>query len=139
VDFLRPQWALTGRYLVMIRDLLAERGIPLMLGVYPYGMLAGPDQWAEGRTAWGFEKGRLYEARAALELLHEFSRTAHIPLVNTIDHFKEAAKAEKLFYDWDGHLTPAGHRVLADDVVNNPLVLSTLRAAAGKGEREKDF
>lgn len=138
VESLRPQWALTARYLVMIRDLLAERQIPFLLGVYPYGMLVGPDQWAEGRTAWGFEKGRVYEARAALELLQEFSSAEQIPLINTIEAFKAAAASEQLFYDWDGHMTPAGHRVLAERVVNDPLVLSTVREAAGlamAGER----
>lgn len=126
-EMLTPYWSLSRRYLVMIRDLLAERHIPFMVGLYPYGMLAGPDQWDQGRTAWGFERGRTYDAKPALSLFERFSNEEQVPLVDTFERFRSAAKTEKLFYDWDGHCTPAGQRVIATSLVQDPQFLALLR------------
>lgn len=117
---LSTAWALTARYLHMIHALLEERQIPLVLGIYPYGMLVGPDQWAEGRVYWGFEKGRTYDDRRVREWLHRFATTEGLPLIDTFDSFRAAATTETLFYDWDGHFTPAGHRVLAEAALEDP-------------------
>jgi lysophospholipase L1-like esterase len=122
-----PYWSLTERHLLLIRDLLAEREIPLLLGLYPYGMLAGPDQWGDGRVYWGFEKGRTYEAPAAHALFADFSKRSGVPLLNMFEPFRQAAKTETLFYNWDGHFTPAGHRVLAEAAVRDPALVSTLQ------------
>lgn len=126
-ESIAPYWALSHRYLVMIRDLLAERGIPFMLGIYPYGMLVGPDQWGEGRTFWGFERGKTYDAHPALAVFERFSLNERVPLLNTFERFREAAKTEKLFYDQDGHMTPAGQRLIAEAVLSDPRVLATFR------------
>ncbi len=123
----RPYWALSANYLTLIQEVLAERKIPFLLGCYPYGMVVGPDQWAEGRTAWGFERGRTYDPSLALRLLQEFAKQARIPLINTFPRFTEAARTQKLFYDWDGHLTPAGHQVVATALVQDPQFLAVLR------------
>ena len=126
-ELLEPYWALDAKYLRMIRDLLAEHDIPFMVGIYPYGMLVGPDQWVEGRTFWGFEKGKTYSADVALALFNEFSTHEQIPFVNTIGSFRQAAASEKLFFDHDGHMTPAGHRVLANHLGGDPQFLRVLR------------
>ena len=121
---IEPYWALTARYIVMMRDLLAEREVPLILGVYPYGMVAGPDQWGKGRTYWGFQAGRTYDASQALAVFHRFCDGEHIPLIDSFERFREAARSDKLFYDWDGHFTPAGQRILADYVLHDPQLKS---------------
>lgn len=125
-EAIRPYWALTARYLQMIQALLAERHIPLVIGFYPYGMLAGPDQWVPGREFWGFEPGRTYDAGRAVGLLQSFAAEARIPFVNTVESFREAAAREKLFYGQDGHFTPAGHRVVADHTMHDPAFLQML-------------
>ncbi|MBI4323554.1 MAG: hypothetical protein HY596_04670 [Candidatus Omnitrophica bacterium] len=122
-ELIEPYWQLSAGYLQRIHELLAQRGIPFVLGVYPYGVVAGPEQWKEGRVFWGFERGKTYEANAALALFEAFSRERHLPLVNTFESFRRAAASQKLFYDQDGHLTPAGQRVLAEHVVADPAVL----------------
>lgn len=126
---LAPYWSLTERYLLLIRDLLAQRNTPFLLGLYPYGMLAGPEQWGDGRVYWGFEKGRTYGAPAAHALFADFSKRSGVPLLNLFDEFRQAAKTETLFYNWDGHFTPAGHRVLAEAAVKEPAFVSALQQA----------
>lgn len=125
-ELVQPAWAISAKYLTMIRDLLAERDIPFLLGVYPYGMVVGPDQWATGRTFWGFEPGRTYSAAVALNVFEAFSKESGVPLLNTFPAFEAAAKTESLFYDWDGHCTPAGHRVLAEAAADNPQLVRAL-------------
>ncbi|MBI3320097.1 MAG: hypothetical protein HYZ89_05880, partial [Candidatus Omnitrophica bacterium] len=92
----------------------------------------GPDQWAEGRSFWGFERGKTYEATQAIGVLQRFCAAEHIPLINTMDSFRAAAKSEKLFYDEDGHFTPAGHRVLATHLLGDPQFLVLLRQQLAK-------
>lgn len=128
----RPYWDVTAQYLRMIHALCRERGIPLFIGLYPYGMIAGPDQWAEGRTAWGFEQGRTYEPGTAVELLGGFCAKEGIRFVNTIGSFRAAAASEKLYYDWDGHFTPAGHRVLAEHLLRDPQFQAVLPQASSR-------
>ncbi len=126
IEMLAPYWELSQRYVLMIRDLLAQRQIPFVMGVYPYGMLVGPNQWGDGRTYWGFEKGKTYSADQALTLFAGFSRDHHVPLINTFDSFRAAGQHETLYYNWDGHFTPAGHRVLAEHVLHDRQFLSQL-------------
>lgn len=125
-ELVAPYWELSARYLRLIRELLAGRDIPLFLGIYPYGIVIGPDQWAEGRRSWGFEPGRTYDAELFVSLLERFSSQEGVPLINTFGRFREAAGRAKLFYDWDGHMTPAGHRVVAEAVLADRRLLSAL-------------
>lgn len=120
VERLKPYWMESAQYVLMMRDLLAGRGIPFARGYLPLGMIVGPDQWAEGRVAWGFEKEKTYDARVALAIYEQFSQEARIPFINPLESFRKAAKTEKLFYDHDGHFTPAGHRVVADYLARAP-------------------
>lgn len=124
---LERYWPMSARYLGMIRDLLTHHGIPLILGSYPYGVTVGPDQWAEGRTFWGFERERTYDSTPAKALLRRFAESENIPLIMTSPSFRVNAKTEKLYYDWDGHMTPAGHRVLAAHVLQDPTFLALVR------------
>ena len=134
---IKPYWDLTGRYLVMIRDVLAQRGIPLLVGVYPYGMVVGPNQWATGRVFWGFEPGKTYDAAPALALLTEFTRDQRVPFINTFDSFRAAGTTTKLFYDEDGHFTPAGQQVLAEHLLRDPVFRSSLSRRAAQLRRRE--
>jgi len=116
---LERYWPISGRYVLMIRDLLAQRGIPFILGTYPYGVTAGATQWAEGRVYWGFERSRLYDSSAVRTVVMRFAQTEGIPLIRTAPSFRAAAQSEKLYYNWDGHMTAAGHRVLAEHVLQD--------------------
>lgn len=126
-ELLERYWSLSARYLRMIHDLLAQHGIPFVLGSHPYGVTVGPDQWAEGRTFWGFERGKVYDSSNARGLYVHFGEEEHIPVIMTFPSFQAAARTEKLYYDWDGHMTPAGHRVLASHVLHDPTFMALVR------------
>lgn len=129
-EIVAPYWALSHRYLLMIKALLDERRIPFAVGLYPYGMLVGPDQWAEGRGFWGFERGKTYSAQTLFSLFEGFSAEQRVPLINTFGSFQRAADSATLFYSQDGHMTPAGHDVLAGHALQDPALLALLPAPA---------
>lgn len=122
---IRKHWQRTGRYILLLKDLLRERQIPFVLAAYPYGVQVGPDQWGKGRVAFGFQAGMTYDDPFAFEFLEEFARANEIPFINTYEAFR-AARQERLFHDWDGHFTPAGHRVIAAELLNQPAFLNLL-------------
>lgn len=128
-ELIAPYWALSAKYLRLIHALLQARDIPFVMGIYPYGMLVGPDQWASGRKFWGFEPGKTYSAEAALTLFTRFSAEENIPLLNTFDRFRAAA-AQPLFYAEDGHMTPAGQRIVAEAIAADPTLQRLLRERA---------
>jgi len=111
-------WQRTKKYLLMIRDLLADNNVEFILVTYPYGIHVGPDQWAEGRIYWGFEEGKTYTDRYAFDLIEDFAGENNILYIDTLKDFLED-KDKKLFFDLDGHLTPEGNRVLAGSIARS--------------------
>ena len=114
-------WKRTAGYLNEIRDLLAQNGIGFVLGVYPHGIYVGPDQWSEGRLAWGFAAGCRYTDLYPFELLTQYARDNDVPFINMLDDFLDAPP-DKYFFDWDGHLTPAGNRLVVKSLVDSGIL-----------------
>ncbi|MEI6437665.1 MAG: SGNH/GDSL hydrolase family protein [Candidatus Omnitrophota bacterium] len=122
---IRQHWARTAANLVKMRDMLASRHIPLVIVMYPHGLYVGGDQWTEGRKTWGFEAGKKYTDYLPFELMKELTDREHIPFINTLDAFL-AAPHEKYFFDWDGHMTTAGNRIVASIVAQAPELLGAI-------------
>ena len=116
---LERYWERTGGYLLRIQDLLRARDIPFALGLYPNAVQVGPNQWAEGRVYRMFDKGRTYDDPFPFTFIEAFARAHDIPVINTTPAFL-AARDQELYYRWDGHFTPAGHRVLASHLLRDP-------------------
>jgi len=114
------------KYLNMIRDLFAFRGIPMILVIYPYGIHVGPDQWNEGRVYWGFEKGKVYDDYYAFDILEDYAKRNNIPCINLLPDFLEA-RDEHLFFDLDGHFTPLANKIAAKAIASNQLILKKLQ------------
>jgi len=116
LPFIKKHWALTSKYLLKIRDLLKQNGVEFMLVTYPYGIHVAPDEWQEGRVYWGFEQGKVYTDRYAFDLIEDFCKNNNIHFINTLDDFLAAKKQNpgvKLYFDLDGHMAPAGNRIVA--------------------------
>jgi hypothetical protein len=126
-EMLQRHWPVSGKHLTAIRDLTTAKNILFVIGSYPYGVTVGPDQWAEGRTFWGFEKGKMYDGSLARGQFALFGATEKIPVIDTFPSF-EAAKSDKLFYDGDGHFTPAGHRAVAAHTLQDQQLLTLIQS-----------
>lgn len=67
----RSDWSLTFGYIERMRDLLAARGIPLWISIYPYGYQISSREWHTGRIFWSFEQNRVYST-APLQAVEKF-------------------------------------------------------------------
>ncbi len=123
-------WTLSYGYLLRIRDALRARGIDFCVTVYPYGLQLSPREWGAGRRFWGFQPGAVYSTEPQ-ELIERFCRRNGIPVVNMCGEFKERSRTEyPLYYEYDGHWRPAGHRIAAD--VLHRALLPYLQAHEGR-------
>jgi hypothetical protein len=128
-SLIRKHWQRTARYLRQIKELLAAHDIPLVLGVYPYGVQISATEWDEGRVYWGFEKGTVYDDPLPFDIVREFAHQENIPFVNSTGYFEAALDAgdSGFFYSFDGHLSPKGNRLVARSLVNSPDILNVLK------------
>jgi lysophospholipase L1-like esterase len=122
-------WSLTFGYIERVRDLLAARGVPLWLTVYPYGHQISSREWQKGRVFWGFEQNRVYSTTFQKQA-EELARRRGIPVINMTDDFLERSKREfPLYFALDGHFLPAGHAVAAEAIFRQ--LLPFMRLAEG--------
>jgi len=107
-------WSQSFKYILQLRDLLHARNIDFWLTVYPYGLQVSPREWNLGRQFWGFKSDTVY-ACSPQSKMEDFCRRNGIKVINMCDAFKHASQATyPLFLEYNGHWTPAGHRVAAD-------------------------
>lgn len=116
-------WGRTGAYILKIRDLLREHGIPLVLGIYPYGHQVGVHQWHDGRVYEMLEQGVVYDDPRPFAFIEAFGARHGIPVINTSPSFIQA-RDETLYLPLDGHFNAAGHRVIASHLLHDPVFLS---------------
>lgn len=124
-ELIDKHWKRTIKYLLKIRDELAEKNIKFIIAMYPHGIYVGSDQWHDGRKTWGFEQGKQYTDYYPFELMKKFTDKAGIAFVNTLPEFLSAPKDE-YFFNWDGHMTPAGNKIVARTVLTDPRFLKLL-------------
>ena len=119
----------TEKYLNLINNTLAQKNIPMILVIYPYGIHISEKEWKEGRQYWGFED-RVYDDYYAFGLLEEFASSHGILYINVLPAFLKN-KDKDLFFDIDGHFTPQANRIAADEIVNDPIFTKILDYKSG--------
>lgn len=127
-DVIDKHFRRTAKYLLKIKDMLDQRHIPMVLVMYPYGIQVGGEQWGKGRVHWGFEEGKTYDNTYAFEIVEQFARENKIPFINTFQDFRRADPNKKYFFDYDGHLTPEGNKIVADVITSNPAFQKALNS-----------
>ena len=107
----------TKKYLKKINDLLKKRDIDFLIGMYPYGIHVAGDEWEKGREYYGFEAGKVYDDLYPFEIMENFTNEYHIPFINAYPTFKQFDDETDLFFDYDGHLTPAGNKLVVKSIM----------------------
>lgn len=112
-------WEYFGKSMLSISKYLSGKDVPWIVVIYPYGHQAAPDEWAIGRLKNGFESGKVYPTTVA-DLLVDFGGKNGFPVINLVPAFQRAAKEslEYLYWPYDGHFTPKGHTVMAEELQN---------------------
>ncbi len=107
-------WALTHKYLLLIRDMLREKGVDFWLTTYPYGLQVHPKEWSMGRGYWGFRSDTVYSSWPQ-EKLGQWAASQHIRFIDFTPDFKELSKTVfPLYLDNNGHWVVAGHQLVAN-------------------------
>lgn len=103
--------------ILQIKDFLDRSRVKFILVIIPNGHQINQYQWQEGRTAWKLTNSE-YPNKINTELAN-FSKRYNIFFVDPTDNLKDFSSKNpqiKLYYDFDGHLTKEGHRVVAQSV-----------------------
>ncbi len=86
-----------------------------------------PGSWE--RTRDGLSTDGPWDVKRPERLLLEFLRSRRVPVLALSERLRnEAARGVELFFPKDGHLTPAGHRVIGEELAT---ALTALRLVPG--------
>ncbi len=122
-DEIKTHFPRTAKYILLAKEITEANGARFMLVLYPYGTHVGSDQWSKGRTAWGFEEGKLYTDLFSFKLVEEFAAAHRIPFINLLDTLRAHAD-QMLYFPYDGHFTPAANKIAAETLA--PRIASEL-------------
>lgn len=112
-------------YLLKIRQLLQQNNVSFVIHVYPYALQVSPDAWKSGRAKFFFGTDKVYPAKP-FEVVEAFGSENNITVVSSYGYFRSAPDPAKLYIDYDGHFTVAGHNVAATalyDFIENSTIL----------------
>ena len=99
-------------HLVKINNLLKQQSISFVIHTYPYAIQVSTEAWKSGRKAFFFSGDTLFPTKP-FSVLEAFGRENNITVISSYSYFKAALNPEKLYFDYDGHFTPAGHKLAA--------------------------
>lgn len=117
-DYLRvpfsPAWEKRFKILDVLLGGMADRihahGLPFVLVLTPQRIQAALSDPASRPPG--------VDPEALGRRLGEIAKAHGIDFIDTYGAFRKVPAAEKLFYPVDGHMMPAGHAVVADDVIS---------------------
>jgi hypothetical protein len=102
-------------YLLAISEELKEADIPFVIHIYPYGHQLSTEAWKTGRSVFFLETDKLYPLKS-FDIVQSFGEENNIRVISSYSSFAEKENIEDLYFDYDGHFTPAGHLVAAKSI-----------------------
>ena len=110
-DLIGRLWQRSRRYLDLIHDMLKQRGIDMVLAVYPFAVEIDGMEWSEGREEYGFKVGRVYPRPGIRGMIKKYAEDRGIRFIDMHSYMEEAGDGP-LYFAFDGHFTPKGHEVM---------------------------
>ena len=105
------QWQLLFSSILDMRTFCAERGINFILTTYPWGHQVNEREWTPGRLAF-VPEGAVISDRSP-QRVRDFAASSGIEFLDLFPAFRAYNGEAPLYYSFDMHWTPAGHRLLA--------------------------
>ena len=100
-------------FLLKIKELLEQQSILFVIHIYPYGLQLSTEAWSQGRSTFFFSKEKTYPLKP-FEIVESFADEHTIPVVNSYSYFKKEDDYKSLYFDYDGHFTEPGHKIVAN-------------------------
>ncbi len=112
---LRRLWQKNEKYIRLIHEMLRDNGVAFVLATYPYAIEINGVEWSEGRREYGFKVGEEYAEPIVVDFMRRYAEEEGIPFIDVYTYFKES-DLKPLYFDFDGHFTDNGHRVMAESM-----------------------
>lgn len=110
----KEAWALTEKYLLAIRGLAYGNGAGFAIVIAPPGIQVSPDEFKEGKKAFGFKPDEYIESTAMQDRIKKFAAASGIPVLDLLPEFRRASARPMLYYPYDGHWNRDGNRLAAE-------------------------
>lgn len=113
-EFWTKAWKTTERIIERFRDDVEKDGRQFVIVIMPSRFEIHPEYWEvikkqhsfDGKVDLSFPRRQIMDIAARL----------HLKTIDLYPAMKEAGKKERLYLRHDGHLTAAGHRVVAEEI-----------------------
>jgi hypothetical protein len=113
-DQREEQWQNIFDSVQKIKKYCDDKAIKFLLTIYPWGHQVNETEWMPGRYNFISEKATVSD-KSVLKI-QEFSVNNSIQLLNLFPLFRSYKGKPFLYFSYDNHLTPAGHRLMANGI-----------------------
>lgn len=120
------QWDRLFESIAMIKQVVEKRGQQFAVVVYPWGHQVRDTEWVPGRSYW-ISEGAVASDRY-LETVAHYASGRKVELVNVFGAFRSYKGHKPLYFRYDMHWTPEGHKVMAS-AIKEYLLKTTLATA----------
>jgi lysophospholipase L1-like esterase len=114
VDAERPRLEAMVGHLERIRRAAEGQGTRIVVFSVPHGCYVTRDDYDNLRKIGFSVREDFVTSTAPDDVIRLACERAQLELRSVFADFRRAASAERLFFAWDGHFTPAGNRVFAE-------------------------
>jgi hypothetical protein len=97
-----------------IKRYVDEHEADFLLTVYPWGHQVSDSEWLEGRRR--FVPPKALVSDASVDRIADFAASEGLSFISMFKAFREYGGAERLYFSFDMHWTPAGHQLAADEL-----------------------
>lgn len=111
-----PQWQDIFASIGEIRDTAAAIPAHFLLTTYPWGHQVNDREWMPGRYTF-MPEGSVASDRS-LERIKTLARERGFDFLELYGRFRAYRGEELLYFHYDNHMTPLGHRLMADGIGN---------------------
>ena len=110
----KEQWQDVFDSILKIKRYCDDSGIKFLLTTYPWGHQVSKNEWRHGRFLLVPENAVVSDK--SIQVIKEFSTNNNIDLLNVFPVFRSYNAKSPLYYSYDMHWTPAGHKLMADEL-----------------------
>ena len=112
IDQREEQWRNIFNSIRKIKRYCDDKSIKFLLTVYPWGHQVNEREWVPGR--YNFIPRDATVSDKSVQTIQEFATDNNIQLLNLFTLFRSYNGKQPLYFKYDNHWTPEGHKVVAN-------------------------
>ncbi len=108
------QWQKIFESILKIKKYCIGRGMKFILTVYPWGHQVNESEWTPGRLIFVPDNAPISDK--SIQMIQNFAKVNSIELLNSFPGFRSYKGTEPLYFSYDMHWTPEGHKLMAREI-----------------------